>query len=219
VQRLVVILFLAFGGGLVDAASASPDARRASSSRAVMDRGEIQQLVLRYAVEYGVDYLLVDALIRTESAYNPNAVSRKGAMGLMQLMPATARRLEVDDPFDPEQNIRGGVAEFARLLERYSGRVELALAAYNAGEGAVARHGGIPPYRETRAYVARIMLLYTGKPWNGTIGRRPPEVKLVRDPDSGSVLITNERRRAPASATVRAGSLGGGFGRTTDGNR
>jgi hypothetical protein len=122
VKRLVLILLAAVVGGLADAAGASPDATRPSTSAVVMERSQIQQLVLRYAAEYGMDYLLLDALIRTESAYNPNAVSHKGAMGLMQLMPATARRLRVADPFDPEQNIRGGVAEFARLMERYSGR-------------------------------------------------------------------------------------------------
>jgi hypothetical protein len=219
VKRLVLILLAAVVGGLADAAGASPDATRPSTSAVVMERSQIQQLVLRYAAEYGMDYLLLDALIRTESAYNPNAVSHKGAMGLMQLMPATARRLRVADPFDPEQNIRGGVAEFARLMERYSGRVELALAAYNAGEGAVSKYGGIPPFRETRNYVARIMELYTGKPWNGTIRRRPAQVKLVRDPTSGAVLITNQRNRSTPSSTTSGGSLGGGFGRTAQEDR
>ncbi|MGL4251163.1 MAG: lytic transglycosylase domain-containing protein [Aeromonas sp.] len=112
------------------------------------------------ASTYQVEPALIRALIHAESAFNPLAVSRKGAMGLTQLMPATARELGVGDAFLAEQNIFGGVKYLAGLLRQYNGNVALASAAYNAGAGAVQKHGGIPPYAETRAYVERIQLLH-----------------------------------------------------------
>lgn len=106
---------------------------------------------------YNVDAALVSALIRAESNFEPRAVSRKGARGLMQLMPATARRLDVRRPFDPASNVRGGVRYLRELLERFESKPELVLAAYNAGENAVESYGGVPPYRETVGYVKRIL--------------------------------------------------------------
>lgn len=111
------------------------------------------------AKAYQVEPALIRALIHAESAFNPLAVSRKGAMGLTQLMPATARELGVGNALLAEQNIFGGVKYLAGLLKQYGGNVALATAAYNAGAGAVQKHGGIPPYAETRAYVERVQLL------------------------------------------------------------
>ncbi|HTY41386.1 MAG TPA: lytic transglycosylase domain-containing protein [Thermoanaerobaculia bacterium] len=114
-------------------------------------------LIENEARRYNVDASFVSALIRAESNYQPRAVSRKGARGLMQLMPATARRLSVARPFDPVANVRGGVRYLRELLDRFGDRPDLVLAAYNAGEGAVEAYGGVPPYRETLAYVNRIL--------------------------------------------------------------
>ncbi|MGQ0733020.1 MAG: lytic transglycosylase domain-containing protein [Acidobacteriota bacterium] len=113
-------------------------------------------LIQHHARAFGVSPDLVRAVIQAESAFNPLAVSPKGAMGLMQLMPATAQELGVRDPFHPPENIRGGVTYLARLLTRYNQNVELALAAYNAGPASVERYGTVPPYRETQAYVRKI---------------------------------------------------------------
>jgi soluble lytic murein transglycosylase-like protein len=112
------------------------------------------------ALAHGVDPALVRALIHAESAFNPNAVSRKGAQGLMQLMPATAQQYGVSDPFDAVSNINAGVEHLAGLIKRYNGDVKLVAAAYNAGEGAVQKYGGVPPYDETRVYVERVGTLH-----------------------------------------------------------
>ena len=109
--------------------------------------------------DYGVEEAVVRAIIHAESAFNPMAMSRVGAQGLMQLMPATARRFGVADPFDAVQNIRGGVQYLAWLLKRFNGNVALAAAGYNAGEGAVDKYGGVPPYSETQRYVQRVGIL------------------------------------------------------------
>lgn len=114
-------------------------------------------LIAPLAEAHRVDARLVHAVVAVESAYRPDAVSPKGAMGLMQLMPATARQYAVRDPYDPRANLDAGIRHLRLLLDRYD--LPLALAAYNAGEGAVARHGGIPPFRETRAYVERVLQL------------------------------------------------------------
>ncbi|HRF83780.1 MAG TPA: lytic transglycosylase domain-containing protein, partial [Pseudoxanthomonas sp.] len=111
------------------------------------------------AREFGVEEAIVRAIIHAESAFNPTALSHVGAQGLMQLMPATARRFGVSDSYDAGQNIRGGVQYLAWLLKRYNGNLTLAAAGYNAGEGAVDRHNGVPPYSETQRYVQRVGVL------------------------------------------------------------
>ena len=129
---------------------------------AAFSQQEIDAAIDQAAARHNVDPSLVRAVIKVESNFNPNAVSRKGAMGLMQLMPQTARRLNVSNPFDPEQNVDAGVRQLKQLMENYGGDVKLTLAAYNAGPGAVARSAGVPRYAETRQYVKRITQLYYG---------------------------------------------------------
>ncbi|MBI5967170.1 MAG: lytic transglycosylase domain-containing protein [Deltaproteobacteria bacterium] len=114
-------------------------------------------LIWRTAEKYSVDYALVKAVIKAESNFNPAAISRVGARGLMQLMPGTAYALRVNDTFHPEDNIEGGVRYLRYLLDLFRGDLHLALAAYNAGERAVYRYRGIPPYQETRVYVKRVL--------------------------------------------------------------
>jgi len=138
----------------------------AAASRPLRGRAfsqqEIDSAIDQAASRHKVDPSLVRAVIKVESNFNPNAVSRKGAMGLMQLMPQTARQLNVSNPFDPEQNVDAGVRQLKQLMENYGGDVKLTLAAYNAGPGAVARSAGVPQYAETRQYVKRITQLYYG---------------------------------------------------------
>jgi soluble lytic murein transglycosylase-like protein len=124
--------------------------------------GDIDSAIEAAAARHNVDPNLVRAVVKVESNFNPNAVSRKGAMGLMQLMPSTARQLKVRNPFDPEQNVDAGVRHLKQLLESYDGDIKLTLAAYNAGAGAVARSSGVPAYAETQNYVRRITNLYYG---------------------------------------------------------
>ena len=117
----------------------------------------IDDHIKEVADRYGVRADLVAAVIEAESEFNPRAVSRRGARGLMQLMPKTAATLGVDDPFDPKANIDAGVRHLRAMMDRFDNNIPLALAAYNAGEVAVIKHRGVPPYRETRAYVKRIL--------------------------------------------------------------
>lgn len=135
-----------------------------ASLRAPADR-RIPQQFAQHVSLFGsasqVSPALIHAVISAESGYNPNARSRKGAMGLMQLMPGTAQRYQVSDPYDPAQNIRGGVSYLRDLMRQFDADLPLVLAAYNAGEGAVQRHGNrIPPFAETRQYVPRVLELY-----------------------------------------------------------
>jgi soluble lytic murein transglycosylase-like protein len=121
---------------------------------------DLKSLAEAAAKRHGLDPALVLAVVSVESAFRPDAVSPKGAQGLMQLMPGTAASLGVQDPFDPEQNLEGGARHLSGLVAQYRGDLTRALSAYNAGAGAVSRYGGVPPYRETRDYVTRVLRRY-----------------------------------------------------------
>jgi len=125
-----------------------------------LNRTAYAKTVKKVAKKNQVDPALVRALIHAESAFKPKIKSNKGAMGLMQLMPATAKELGVKDALNPEQNIQGGVKYLAQLLRQFNGDIRLATAAYNAGPGAVKKYNGIPPYKETKVYVERVMILH-----------------------------------------------------------
>lgn len=135
-------------------------AQAETGAEKISTREQIKNIVFRAAKEHGVDEKLVNALIKQESGFNPNAKSKVGAMGLMQLMPATAKGLGVTNPMDPEQNVEGGVKYLKSMLNKYNGNVILALAAYNAGPGAVDKYDGVPPYKETQNYVKSILANY-----------------------------------------------------------
>jgi soluble lytic murein transglycosylase-like protein len=154
---------------------------------------DIDAAIDQAAARHNVDPNLVRAVIKVESNFNPNAVSRKGAMGLMQLMPQTARQLNVTNPFDPQQNVDAGVRHLKKLIESYGGDVKLSLAAYNAGAGAVARSGGVPRYGETRNYVKRITGLYYGGADSGSyiLGSPVREPVRVHRDERGVLYISN----------------------------
>jgi soluble lytic murein transglycosylase-like protein len=158
-----------------------------------IDRDGVEKLVREAAERHHVDPALVRAVIETESNWNPAAMSRKGAAGLMQLIPTTAQRFGANDAFNPKQNVDAGVRYLKTLLERYNGNLDLALAAYNAGEGAVDRAHGIPAYRETRNYVQRVQNAYF-RPGSGRLEDaylRANQIHRVVEP-SGRIIFTNE---------------------------
>jgi soluble lytic murein transglycosylase-like protein len=137
--------------------------REAGAPRSVggsVTNAGFDELIRSASDRYNIDPDLIRAIIKTESDFNINARSNKGAMGLMQLMPDTARLHNVSDAYDPNENVEGGVRHLRMLLERYQGNLELSLAAYNAGAGAVEKHGGIPPFNETREYVRKVLRFY-----------------------------------------------------------
>lgn len=125
-----------------------------------IDRNWNRSIINEAAEKFGVDAKLIEAIIKVESNYNAKAVSKKGAVGLMQLMKSTAEQLGVKNRYDPEQNIFGGVNYFKKQLDRFGGKLELALSAYNAGPAAVEKHNGIPPYEETQSYVRKVLNAY-----------------------------------------------------------
>lgn len=146
-------------------------------------RARFTEDIKEIAGRYGVSASLVESVIRAESAFNPSAISRKGAQGLMQLMPQTASSLGVRNAFDPKQNIEGGVRHLRYLIDRYPGNLPLAVAAYNAGEGAVDRYRGIPPYAETQDYVRKVLQYHGGGGYSQVIYR-------LQD-SKGTVTYTN----------------------------
>ena len=177
-----------FGRESVQSANAKIVAANARGHQASQD--EIDASIVMAAARHNVDPNLVRAVVKVESNFNSNAVSRKGAMGLMQLMPSTARSLKVNNPFDPEQNVDAGVRHLKQLLENYGGDVNLTLAAYNAGSGAVARSAGVPHYAETQNYVRRITNLYYGGFDLSPSGVSRDPVRVQRDA-RGVLYISN----------------------------
>ena len=158
-----------------------------------IDRDGVEKIVREAAQRHNVDPALVRAVIETESNFNPAARSRKGALGLMQLIPTTASRFGVNDVFNPQQNVDAGVHYLKTLLERYNGNLDLALAAYNAGEGAVDRAHGVPAYRETRNYVQKVQNAYF-RPGSGRLDNafvRPNPIRPQADAN-GRIVFTNE---------------------------
>ncbi len=150
-----------------------------SASRAATPTVHLSETVERVARENQLPPQLIHSVIQAESNYDPYAVSRKGAQGLMQLIPSTARRFGVSDVFDPAENIQGGAKYLKYLLELYKGDHELALAAYNAGEGAVSRYGGVPPFPETRGYVAKVSRNLDKATASNETGTQPSSVKAI----------------------------------------
>jgi len=156
--------------------------------------GKLDRIVRDAAARHNMDPALVKAVISTESGWNSQAVSRKGAVGLMQLVPGTAQRFGVSNSFDPAQNVEGGTTYLRSLLDRYNGDLNKSLAAYNAGEGAVDRSGGVPAYRETQRYVQKVQDAYfrPGSGRNSSLWT-PPRIPVRKDVDSkGRVVFTNE---------------------------
>jgi soluble lytic murein transglycosylase-like protein len=177
-----------FGHESAQSANSRIMAANARGHQASQD--EIDSSIVMAAARHNVDPNLVRAVVKVESNFNSNAVSRKGAMGLMQLMPSTARSLNVKNPFDPEQNVDAGVRHLKQLLESYGGDVDLTLAAYNAGAAAVARSSGVPRYAETQNYVRRITNLYYGGVDLSPSALRHDAVRVQRDA-RGVLYISN----------------------------
>ena len=177
-----------FGHESAQSANAKIVAANSHGHQASQD--EIDQSIVMAAARHNVDPNLVRAVVKVESNFNSNAVSRKGAMGLMQLMPSTARSLNVKNPFDPQQNVDAGVRHLKDLLESYGGDVKLTLAAYNAGAGAVARSSGVPHFAETQDYVRKITNLYYGGINLTPAGVTRDPVRVQRDA-RGVLYISN----------------------------
>ncbi len=140
--------------------TATKSCRGMTDSKLATRAADYQEIINQYAKEFRLDSKLVKAVIRNESCFDKSAISPAGAEGLMQLMPATARSLGVTDSFQPHQNLRGGIQYLSELVNRYNNNLALALAAYNAGPGAVSKYDGVPPYPETQKYIERVMKSY-----------------------------------------------------------
>ncbi len=175
---------------------------------ASLNADKLHDLINTVALQEGVDPGLLRAMVATESRFNSRSVSNKGAVGLMQLMPATARELGVSNRFNPEQNLRGGARYLRRMMDRFPNDLNLALAAYNAGPGNVVRFRGIPPFPETRRYIAKVMANYA-KTVPG-LNQSPKRINRYRKPN-GTVVLTNARhirkilrqQKSSRSVTIR----------------
>jgi len=153
----------------------------------VLPNTQYDKLIQDISMKHGVDSSLIHSIIRAESNYNPSAISQKGAVGLMQLMPETAKQYGVRNVFDPKENVEGGVKYIKDLIRLYNAKTDLVLAAYNAGQEAVKKYSGIPPYDETRNYIERVRSSYD-KPF---IKHRTKIYKFLDE--SGRVVFTNDR--------------------------
>ena len=178
-----------------------PPAPASPSRPATADRSRSDEVPASYLVyidraceKYGVDPSLVRAIVKVESDYNPFALSRKGAMGLMQLMPQTAVEMNVKNSFSPQENIEGGVRYLRYLLDRYEGNLSLSLAAYNSGETAVKRWGTVPPFKETKDYVKKVLALYQG---SGRTTLAPRFTIYVGTGPDGTLLLTDNPSNHP----------------------
>jgi hypothetical protein len=146
-------------GSFTKSVAPGTDETRKQMACDVEKKADYSDIVVPLAKQHGIDWRLVTAIMAAESSFNPCAVSPVGAMGLMQIMPAVAKeyKVELDEAFEPKENVRAGILLLKRLNKRYKGNLKLTLAAYNAGEGNVARYGGIPPFKETRNYVKKVL--------------------------------------------------------------
>ena len=186
-------------GSTISSTASGSHSRSALSSESAAETlgandGRLDRIVRDAAARHQVDPALVKAVISTESGWNPQAVSRKGAVGLMQLIPGTAQRFGVGNPFDPAQNVEGGTTYLKSLLDRYNGDLDKTLAAYNAGEHAVDANRGVPPYFETQRYVHKVQDAYF-RPGSGRDSTlwTPPRNPVRKEVDSnGRVIFTNE---------------------------
>ena len=178
--------------------TATPQHRqKRTAGRLVQVRdGTLRATIDRHSRGVGLPARLVQAVMQAESGYNPRALSRVGAMGLMQLMPETARELGVRDPWDPDQNVRGGARYLRQMIDRFGGDLQHGLAAYNAGPTAVDRYGGIPPYRETQGYVRKVLSLYHGT------SAQALDIRVPRAARSGG--STTSAAKAPLKITRAA---------------
>jgi len=172
VIRFFFIFTMILGVSLVSIHNGAKDAQIVNNTRDILQNADFRSrfrhkkerlfhlIILQEAGRHEIDPALVKAIIMAESGYNPNAISDKGAKGLMQLMPSTAQALGVEDAFNPQQNISGGVRYFKRLVNRFDGDIKLALAAYNAGSKKVRHYQGIPPYKSTHYYIKKVFKYY-----------------------------------------------------------
>lgn len=207
-QRVAgVMTFVDRSGGTRIVSVPAPSSSRAVPAGSADRRAELWPHVQEAARSRGLDPNLVDLMIRMESGYNPRAVSAKGARGVMQVLPSTASLYGVTDLFNPRENLRAGMSYFRDLLGRFGSDLRLALAAYNAGPEAVEKHGGVPPYDETRDYVNAILSAYNGSgglTLSGGFGKTPAKpARPVEVVTQGKATLISNARRAGETAPAR----------------